>query len=43
LKDYGEKQLLKDLMIGKSKLGSTLARRIYKVFLGTKYKESVID
>jgi hypothetical protein len=31
------------MMVGKSKLGSTLAKRIYKVFLGTKYKESVID
>lgn len=43
LKDYEEKQKLKDLMIGKSKLGTLLATRIYKVFLGTKYKSSVVD
>lgn len=34
---------MKDTLIGKTKLGKGLATRIYKVFLGTKYHESVID
>lgn len=43
LRDYEGAQELKDTLVGKSKLGKSLATRIYKVFLGTKYQESVID
>lgn len=43
LKDYSGEQGLKELAIGKGKLGQNLAKRVYKVFLGTKYQESVLD
>lgn len=47
MSDYNGDQNLRDLEIARgnksSKLGAVLAKRIYKVFLSTKFQDSVLD
>ena len=42
MKDYLNEQKLKDVQVGRKKLGADWAKKIYAVLLGVKYAEAIM-
>lgn len=42
MKDYSGEQKLKDVQVGRKKLGADWAKKIYAVLLGVKYADAIM-